>query len=122
MSGFALNKDGREVAGMGIAVGDYLNNGRVDVLLTDFSDDFKILFRNDGDAASPMSASASGSRDVDPVSELGEWGSSTTTTMAGTTCLSSTATSFRWPTTRLGIHVMRSGRCLFRNTHDGKFD
>jgi len=51
LSGFALNKDGREVAGMGIAVGDYLNNGRADVMLTDFADDFKILFRNDGDAA-----------------------------------------------------------------------
>jgi hypothetical protein len=48
-SGFALNKDGREVAGMGLAVGDYLNNGRADLLLTDFADDFKILFRNEGD-------------------------------------------------------------------------
>ncbi len=51
LSGLALNKDGREVAGMGIAVGDYLNNGRADLVLTDFSDDFKILFRNEGDAA-----------------------------------------------------------------------
>ncbi len=51
MSGFALNKDGREVAGMGIAVGDYLNNGRVDLLVTDFSDDAKVLYRNDGDAS-----------------------------------------------------------------------
>jgi len=51
LSGFALNKDGREVAGMGIAVGSYLNNGRMDLMLTDFADDFKILFRNDGDAA-----------------------------------------------------------------------
>jgi len=49
-SGIALNKDGREVAGMGLALGDYLNNGRLDVMLTDFSDDFKILFRNEGDA------------------------------------------------------------------------
>ena len=51
LSGFALNKDGREVAGMGLAVGSYLNNGRADLALTDFSDDFKILFRNDGDAS-----------------------------------------------------------------------
>ena len=34
LSGIALNKDGREVAGMGIAAGDYLNNGRLDVMLT----------------------------------------------------------------------------------------
>ena len=51
LSGFALNKDGREVAGMGIGVGDYLNNGRADLVLTDFADDFKLLYRNDGDAA-----------------------------------------------------------------------
>jgi hypothetical protein len=51
LSGFALNKDGREVAGMGIATGDYLNNGRLDLLVTDFSDDAKVLYHNDGDAA-----------------------------------------------------------------------
>lgn len=51
MSGFAFNKDGREVAGMGIGIGDYLNNGRVDLLVTDFSDDAKVLYRNDGDAS-----------------------------------------------------------------------
>ena len=51
MSGFALNKDGREVAGMGIAIGDYLDNGKIDLLVTDFSDDAKVLYRNDGDAS-----------------------------------------------------------------------
>ena len=50
-SGFAFNYDGREIASMGIAVGDYLNNGRVDFLITDFSDDYKALYRNDGDAS-----------------------------------------------------------------------
>jgi enediyne biosynthesis protein E4 len=48
-SGFAFNRDGREIASMGIAVGDYENNGRVDLLLTDFSDDYKVLFRQDPD-------------------------------------------------------------------------
>ena len=32
---------------MGLAVGDYMNNGLVDVLDTDFSDDYKALYRND---------------------------------------------------------------------------
>jgi len=50
-SGFALNKDGREFASMGIAVGDYENNGLVDFAITDFSDDYKVLYRNDGDAS-----------------------------------------------------------------------
>ncbi|HLY42404.1 MAG TPA: CRTAC1 family protein [Terracidiphilus sp.] len=50
-SGFAFNKDGREVASMGLGIGSYLNNGRADVALTNFSDDFKVLYRNDGDTS-----------------------------------------------------------------------
>ena len=49
-SGFALNQDGRETATMGLAVGDYRNNGLLDIMTTDFSDDYKVLYRNDGDA------------------------------------------------------------------------
>lgn len=47
-SGFAVNGSGRETASMGIAVGDYLNNGRLDIAVSDFSDDYTVLFRNDG--------------------------------------------------------------------------
>jgi hypothetical protein len=47
-SGFALNQDARETASMGLAVGDYMNNGRLDLYTTTFSDDYKTLFRNDG--------------------------------------------------------------------------
>jgi hypothetical protein len=49
VSGFALNKDGREIASMGLAVGDTRNNGLLDLLVTDFSDDYKVLYRNDGE-------------------------------------------------------------------------
>jgi hypothetical protein len=48
-SGYAVNHDGRETATMGIAVGDDRNIGRLDILDTDFSDDYKVLYRNDGD-------------------------------------------------------------------------
>ncbi len=48
-SGYAVNGDGREMASMGIGVGDYLNNGRLDLLNSNFSDDYKVLYRNDGD-------------------------------------------------------------------------
>jgi hypothetical protein len=51
VSGFALNKDGREIASMGIAEGDYENNGLVDFFVTDFGDDYKVLYHNDGDAS-----------------------------------------------------------------------
>jgi hypothetical protein len=49
-SGYALNENGRETASMGIAVGDYQNNGLVDIYNTTFSDDYNPLYRNDGDA------------------------------------------------------------------------
>ncbi len=49
-SGYALDESGRETATMGIAVGDYRNNGQLDVYNTTFSDDYNPLYRNDGDA------------------------------------------------------------------------
>jgi hypothetical protein len=48
-SGVALNENGREQAGMGLAVGDYDNDGRVDFHITNFSDDSNTLYHNDGD-------------------------------------------------------------------------
>jgi hypothetical protein len=49
-SGYALNENGRETASMGIATGDYQNNGLIDIYNTTFSDDYNPLYRNDGDA------------------------------------------------------------------------
>ena len=48
-SGIALNENGREQAGMGLAVGDYDNDGKVDFHITNFSDDSNVLYHNDGD-------------------------------------------------------------------------
>jgi hypothetical protein len=47
-SGFALNQDGQETASMGLAVGDYRNDGLIDFYAGTFSDDYKPLYRNDG--------------------------------------------------------------------------
>lgn len=46
--GFALNGNGREAANMGIAAGDYENNGHLSIVTTTFADDYNILFQNDG--------------------------------------------------------------------------
>jgi len=51
VSGLALSGDGREQASMGIGVGDYNRDGKVDFLISTFSDDYKTLFRNDGDGS-----------------------------------------------------------------------
>jgi hypothetical protein len=48
-SGVAVNENGREQAGMGLAVGDYDNDGKVDLHITNFSDDSNVLYHNDGD-------------------------------------------------------------------------
>ena len=49
LSGFAVTEDGRSMAAMGIAVGDYNRDGKVDFYVTNFSDDYSVLFRNEGD-------------------------------------------------------------------------
>ena len=49
-SGYALNESGRETASMGIGAGDLTHSGHVDLYNTTFSDDYKPLYRNDGDA------------------------------------------------------------------------
>src|SRR5437588_8689277 len=48
-SGVALNENGREQAGMGVAVGDYDNDGLIDFYITNFSDDSNTLYHNDGE-------------------------------------------------------------------------
>jgi hypothetical protein len=50
VSGFALSEDGREQAGMGLGVGDYDNDGRPDLYVTNFSDDSNTLYHNEGEA------------------------------------------------------------------------
>jgi len=45
VSGLAFNKDGRSQANMGVAAGDYDNDGRLDLLTTTFSEDHFPLFR-----------------------------------------------------------------------------
>ena len=48
-AGAAYNEDGREQAGMGVSVGDYNGDGRLDIFKTNFSDDTSTLYRNNGD-------------------------------------------------------------------------
>ena len=47
-SGVALNEDGNEQAGMGVAVGDFNLDGNLDILKTHFADDTSVLYRNTG--------------------------------------------------------------------------
>ena len=47
-SGLAVSDDGLEQAGMGVALGDYNRDGRIDVFKTNFADDTNNLYRNLG--------------------------------------------------------------------------
>lgn len=48
LAGIALSGDGKEQAGMGIDFGDFDNDGRMDLIVTNFSDDYNTLYRNIG--------------------------------------------------------------------------
>ncbi len=55
-SGAALDANGREQAHMGVAIGDYDNDGRDDIHVTNFADDFNVLYHNqDGTMFSDVS-------------------------------------------------------------------
>ncbi len=58
-SGAALDGNGRTQAHMGIAIGDYDNDGRNDIHITNFADDFNVLYRNhDGASFTDVSSAA----------------------------------------------------------------
>jgi len=48
ISGVAANEDGFEQANMGVALGDYMHKGRMDLLLSHFDIEYAALYRNDG--------------------------------------------------------------------------
>jgi hypothetical protein len=48
-SGAAFNEDGQEQAGMGVAIADYDEDGYLDILKSNFSDDTPNLYHNNGD-------------------------------------------------------------------------
>lgn len=50
LAGLAYNEDGREQACMGVDAGDYDNDGKLDLYVTNFSDDYNTLYHNLGKA------------------------------------------------------------------------
>lgn len=66
-AGVAVSEDGTEQANMGLALGDYLNTGRLSLVVTHFSDEYAAMYRNDGGMAfSDVSRSAGISRASSP--------------------------------------------------------
>ncbi|MEO8735100.1 MAG: CRTAC1 family protein [Edaphobacter sp.] len=66
-AGVAVSEDGTEQANMGLALGDYLNTGRMSLVVTHFSDEYAAMYRNDGGMTfSDVSRSAGISRASSP--------------------------------------------------------
>ncbi|HET9714349.1 MAG TPA: CRTAC1 family protein [Pyrinomonadaceae bacterium] len=47
-AGVAVNENGSEQGSMGITLGDYDHDGRLDLFVTNFDDDYNVLYHNDG--------------------------------------------------------------------------
>lgn len=47
-AGVALSRDGEEQANMGVALGDYTRIGRESIAISHFSEDYAVLYRNEG--------------------------------------------------------------------------
>jgi enediyne biosynthesis protein E4 len=66
-AGIAVSEDGVEQANMGIALGDYMNNGLMSIAISHFSDEYAVLYRNDGGLSfSDVSRKAGIARDSIP--------------------------------------------------------
>ena len=47
-AGVAVNENGSEQGSMGITLGDYDHDGKLDLFVTNFDDDYNVLYHNDG--------------------------------------------------------------------------
>ena len=70
-TGTAYNEDGNPQAGMGLAAGDYNNDGLLDLVKTHFADDIPALYRNLGKGLFEDAATAAG---LNVQNRYVEWG------------------------------------------------
>jgi len=122
--GAAVSDDGAEQASMGVAVGDYENDGLLDIYLTHFSGEYNTLYRG---------ASANGFNDVSFKAKVAavtlpfvSWGTSFFDYDNDGWQDLIAATGHVYPQmdqAALGASMpYRQRRLLFRNTRDGKFE
>ena len=85
-SGTAVSEDGSEQGSMGIAIGDYNHTGRPSLYVTNFSDEYDDLYRNDGNwSFTDVSYPSGVALPSVALGEVGHGVRSISTTMAGST-------------------------------------
>src|SRR4051794_381582 len=120
-SGVALNEDGMEQAGMGVGIGDFNLDGRLDIFKTHFADDTNILYENSGkDAFDDVTIRANLGVEV----RYTGWG-------AGIVDLDNNglpdlflATGSVYPevANKLPAYPLKTPRVVFRNLGNGRFE
>ena len=119
--GVAYSEDGQEQAGMGLAVGDYDLDGRLDIFKTNFADDTPNLYRNLGKANFEDDTRKAG---LGVESRFVSWG-------AGMVDLDNNGLSDLFVVTgnvypnlekRAANYPLKSPRLLFRNLGSGRFE
>ncbi len=120
-AGVALNEDGNEQAGMGVGIGDFNLDGKLDILKTHFSDDTSVLYRNNGrnyfEDVSVMSGLGVETRFVGwgaGIADLDNDGNPDLFIVTGST--------YPEVAEKLPAYPMKTPRIIFRNLGNGKFE
>jgi hypothetical protein len=120
-AGIAVSEDGIEQANMGLALGDYMNTGRMSVVVTHFSDEYAALYRNDGAMMfSDISRSAGISRASAPYVGWGDAFLDLDNAARKDLILVNGHVYPQVDSVKLGIHY-KEPKLVFQNQRDGTF-
>ena len=119
--GVSLSEDGLEQAGMGVAVGDYNLNNRLDIFKTHFSDDTDVLYRNDG---SGMFTDVTLAADIGVETRYIQWGTGFADLDNDGWPDIAVVTGSVYPEVeaKMPEYPLKTPRLIFRNLGNGKFE
>ena len=120
-SGTAYNDQGGAQAGMGVAVGDYNNDGRLDLIKTHFADDIPSLYRNLGEGLFEDVATSAG---LNVQNRYVEWGAGLADfdNDGLADLLYVTGSVYPEIERSLAQYPHRGPRIVFRNTNGARFE